>query len=334
MKIVFVHLGPGPAPHLWRNIRRFCDLFPTQQPTVILSDIRHKKYIDSNKIGLHLYQTSSETESQLSKLSSNVKFRSGFWRYSIERFYAIRDFHKLDPATPILHFESDVLPLPNFPFEKFLSIKNLAWENFSASHDVSAILYSNSYEDSKWLVEEINHELSGNADLTDMTALSEISGSNCERVEILPTNPISSEPNRFGGIFDAAAIGMWLNGRDPRNHLGFVKRFLPLPESSVDASKHRYKSTLNGTLFLINDKEAGLTIFNLHVHSKRRGLMGKHWSSVLFFDVITSRIGIMKTWFSPISFAFILKDYIARNGINLQNFAKTLRILTRDKNAN
>jgi hypothetical protein len=195
-------------------------------------------------------------------------------------------------------------------------------------------LYSNSYEDSKWLVEKINHELSENVDLTDMTALSEISGSNCERVEILPTDPISSETNRFGGIFDAAAIGMWLNGRDPRNHLGFVKRFLPLPESSVDASKLRYKSTLNGTLCLINDKEGDLAIFNLHVHSKRRGLMGKHWRGVLFFDVITSRSRIMGSWFSPVSFAFILKDYIARNGINLKNFARTSRILTRGKNAN
>ncbi len=334
MKIVFVHLGPGPAPHLWRNIRRFCELFPTQNPTLILSDIRHKKNIDSKKVNLYLYQTSPESESQLSKLSSNVKFRSGFWRYSIERFYAIRDFHKLDPTKPILHFESDVLPLPNFPFEKFSAIKSLAWENFSLSHDVSAILYSNSYEDSRWLVEEINLKLSENAYLTDMTALSEISSSNLKRVEILPTDPTSSVPNRFGGIFDAAAIGMWLNGRDPRNHLGFVKRFLPLPESSVDASKLRYKSTLNGTLCLINDKDADLAIFNLHVHSKRRGLMGKHWRSVLFFDVITSRIRIMRSWFSPISFAFIIRDYIARNGINLKNFAKTLRFLTRDKNVN
>ena len=334
MKIVFVHLGPGPAPHLWRNIRRFCELFPNQKPTLILSDIRHKKNVDSNKIGLYLYQTTSETESQLSKLSSNVKFRSGFWRYSIERFYAIRDFHKLDPTTPILHFESDVVPLPSFPFEKFLSIKKLAWENFSASHDVSAILYSNSYDDSKWLVEKIKHELSDNADLTDMTALSEISRSNSDRVEILPTDPTLSEPNQYGGVFDAAAIGMWLNGRDPRNHLGFVKRFLPLPESSVDASKLRYKSTRNGSLYLNNDKGADLELFNLHVHSKRRGLMGKHWRVVLFFDVITSRMRIMGSWFSPVSCAFILKDYIARNGINLKNFAKTLRMLTRDKNAN
>ena len=116
MKIVFVHLGPGPAPHLWRNLSRFHEIFPSLKPTLVLSDIRHKKHVDVNKINLHLYETTSETDLQLSKLSSNFKFRSGFWRYSIERFYAIRDFHQVDLTTPILHFESDVIPLPIFPF--------------------------------------------------------------------------------------------------------------------------------------------------------------------------------------------------------------------------
>ena len=52
------------------------------------------------------------------------------------------------------------------------------------------------------------------------------------------------------------------------------------------------------------------------------------------FDVMTSKNEIMSSWFSPVSFAFILKDYIARNGINRKNFTTTLRILTRGKNAN
>jgi hypothetical protein len=334
LKTVFVHLGPGPAPHLWRNVSRFNALFPGRKATIILSDIRHKKHIDLTKNELFIYKTSSDTESQLRKLSTDVKFREGFWRYSIERFYAIRDFHELDQVTPILHLESDVVVLPNFPFDEFKSIKHLAWEKFNSSHDVSAILYSNCYGDSKWLVERINEALTADTKSTDMTALSQISNSNLSRVEILPTDPTSNTSNQFGGIFDAAAIGMWLNGRDPRNHLGFIKRFLPLPESSVNASKLDYRVNRDGCLQVMNQGGVTLQLFNLHVHAKRRSLMSKHWAKFLFIDVFTAKHKIMSQWFSPLAFASICKNYTERNGLNFRKIVDTLLTIIRGKSAN
>jgi hypothetical protein len=43
---------------------------------------------------------------------------------SIERFFALQQWHRLNPDKSFLHIESDNLVLPNFPWEKFKKVNS------------------------------------------------------------------------------------------------------------------------------------------------------------------------------------------------------------------
>jgi hypothetical protein len=312
LKTVFVHLGPANATHLWANIRRFNKLFPNQPTAVILSNTKHIKKVDESKNEIYIYSTTEEDELILNNLAHNMNFRQGFWKYSIERFYALRKFHELNPGSPILHLESDVLVMPNFPFESFQHIRHLAWERFNETHDVSAIMYLNAPEDTKWLTEKITLALSESEYLTDMTALSTLSKDFSDKITLLPGTALSQEFNLFGGIFDAAPIGMWLSGRDPRNHRGFVKRFLPLPEAEVNASSLKYRLHSDGTVSGMSSQGQLFNIYDLHIHSKRLTLFGPYWKLFLRLDIRTSAKRRLATWFSPWIFFLLLRNYLIK----------------------
>ena len=312
LKTVFVHLGPANASHLWANIRRFNKLFPNQPTAVILSDAKHTPRVNAKKNEIYIYRTTEEDELILSKLAHNMSFRQGFWRFSIERFYALRKFHELNPGSPILHLESDVLVLPNFPFESFQYIKNLAWEKFNQTHDVSALMYLRAPEDTFWLTEKLTLALSQNEKLTDMTALSMLSNNHPDRITLLPGTTQSQEFETFGGIFDAAPIGMWVTGRDPRNHRGFVRRFLPLPEADVNAASLKYRLHLDGSISATSLEGHHFNIYDLHIHSKRLTLFGPYWKFFLRLDIRTSADRRLAVWFSPSTFLRLLQNYIRK----------------------
>ena len=312
LKTVFVHLGPANASHLWANIRRFNKLFPNQPTAVILSDAKHIPRVNAKKNEIYIYRTTEEDELILSKLAHNMKFRQGFWRFSIERFYALRKFHELHPNSPLLHLESDVLVMPNFPFESFKQIRNLAWEKFNETHDVSALMYLKAPEDTFWLTQKLTLTLAQSEKLTDMTALSMLSKNYPDKITLLPGTTQSPEFKTFGGIFDAAPIGMWLNGRDPRNHRGFIRRFLALPEAEVNASSLKYGFHPDG---LVSGASLGgeqFNIYNLHIHSKRLTLFGPYWKFFLRLDIRTSTDRRLAVWFSPWIFLRLLQNYISK----------------------
>lgn len=317
LKTVFVHLGPANARHLWANIRRFNEIFPDQPTAIIFSDTRHIKEVNANKNEIYIYRSTLEDDLTLNSLAHNMNFRQGFWRYSIERFYALRKFHELNPSSSLLHLESDVLALPGFPFESFQRIKNLAWEKFNDTHDVSAVMYLRNPEDTNWLTEKLTSALSQSENLTDMTALSLLSNKFPERISLLPRTSHDEDFQIFKGIFDGAPIGMWLNGRDPRNHRGFIKRYLPLPEADVDASQLQYKCNADGSIIAINSVGDHFNIYNLHIHSKRLALFGPQWKLFLGIDINTSSQRHLGVWFSPLVFLRLSWNFL-RTHIRLQ----------------
>ena len=187
-RIVFVHLGPSPAEHLWMNVSSIKERFPGMAITVIYSDDIHMPKIQECQVDSYEYVTRSGDNQLLESLSNNLDFRGGFWRYSLERLIALESWHvENSPEKSFLHIESDILILNNFPFDSFGSIENLAWIKFNDSHDVSALLYSPNFEFTKWLACRIREEIAKNLGLTDMTVLSIIRNSSPDKVYLLPT---------------------------------------------------------------------------------------------------------------------------------------------------
>lgn len=291
LRTVFVHLGKAPADHLWLNLKRHQELFPKQPVHVILNDSSHALNAQALRIPITYYQPSVHQNDLLQTLSHESEFRQGFWRFTLERIFALETFHDQYPDDSILHVESDVLLMPNFPFLEFEQSKKMAWTNYNSERDVSAILFSPDKEETSWLVRQIEEQLSADKSLTDMTTLARIRMANLDRVSKLPGIRESLE-NRNQTCFDSAVIGMWLCGEDPRNHYGSLRihnnsEYLS-GSINFDPSQYIYSFTPEfGLQIEFNSQK--VSIICLHIHSKDLRLFDKDWESYLLDFVKRSK---------------------------------------------
>ncbi len=217
-----------------------------------------------------------------------------------------------DSISSILHLESDVLLLPHFPIEQFETISELTWCKFNETHDVSAILYSPNLSSSVWLGTAIREAIRENAALTDMTVLSLIRGKNPDKIKYFPSLS-NSDSKIFDGVFDGAAIGMWLTGRDPRNSFGRIQRHASLPEAQDNPTEYKFKLSLTGELFVTNGAES-IQVYNLHIHSKSKLLFGRFNSLFLKLEVLRTMRFVPTNSYSISALLKVVADHIARYG--------------------
>ena len=312
-EIVFVHLGHAPAPHLWLNIRSIKRNFSLAKITVVVSSGRHLRHLEKLDVNTFMYSCTAQDENLLSNLKHNAAFRKGFWRYSLERILALEALHTTRTSIDsILHLESDVLLLPDFPIGQFENISELTWCKFNATHDVSAVLFSPNLQTTAWLANAIREEIRENASLTDMTVLSLIQGKNPDKINYFPSLSIS-ESKIFDGVFDGAAIGMWLTGRDPRNSYGLIQRHVLHPDAQDDPSKYKYVVRPTGKLFATKGLES-TQVYNLHIHSKNKFLFGRFSSFFLKLEVWRTMKFAPSNSYSVLALLRVFTDHIIRHG--------------------
>ena len=304
LEVVFIHLGNPIPKYLFNNLKRHSQLFPSIRTTLILSS---EIYIPERLSGVNFYiyeNTFSREIARISKLNLRTTFRNNFWLLSLERLLVLSEFHKRNPEHSLLHIESDILLMPNFPWAKFTTLDTLYWSKYEPNRDVAALLFSPSVKESEWLNSTIFELCNMNPDHTDMTVLSEIDRLFKSKINLLPTmTPLMPEMfneqsditgkyremtstnfTLFNGIFDPAAIGIWLCGTDPRNHYGVSKihfnEILEKGKNFIDPAKINYSIDNDGNLFLVN-KETQISLFNLHIHSKNPNLFDENWQQEL-----------------------------------------------------
>jgi hypothetical protein len=297
MKIVFIHLGKSKPRHLIPNLAKISLEYPELDMNLVLSSDSTIHDIPKN-VNVFTYIASNSTEAIFSKFNLDSKFRQGFWRYSLERLFALESFHATHPNASLLHIESDILILPDFPFDQIAESRNLMWNSYNESHDVSALLFSPNFEETTKLLDEVRNALDVNSFLSDMTVLNYVRRHSSLRVSLLAAH-VSELPgllNRSSkfllsessgcsnsGIYDGAAIGMWLLGHDPRNNYGryTIHSMGPIRngDSAIDPSNVRYEIDTRGSVFLCSDSSSRVKVqlWNLHVHSKDLNLFGSNW---------------------------------------------------------
>jgi hypothetical protein len=321
LKLVFVHLGKAKANHLWHNLNSVQVRFPDLE-IVLISDRFHKELLKLPKVHFFEYKRNEDAVQRLQLLKHDLKFRSGFWRYTIERFMALSEYHQANPDFPILHIESDILLLPGFPFDKVLNLEKLAWLRADTHRDVAALFFTPGWQQTNWLMSEILEEIAHDPFATDMSALNKIRKDHREKITIFPsyshkvqcgitwegqinnelTEELSLNSEYFEGIFDPAAFGMWLTGSDPRNYYGkqiiFDTEEIINGGSYVDPSIFKYEFGNGGSL-TAKFSESEVKIWSLHVHSKDQKLLGIAWEERLQNLVIRSRQGRIYSEFKP-----------------------------------
>lgn len=302
LNVVFVHLGRTLPKYLVYNMDRFKKLFPTISFILILNDRQLFLYCKEKNIPVFLYENhDSLLESYLSKIHNTEKFRSNFWRFALERIFAILSFHDLNPNKSILHIESDVLVLPNFPWETVLQSKHLMWNSYSLERDIASLFYSPSVQASRFLEAELKNYFTFGTRYTDMSILRLFSINhpdkmiyfNSSKSEFLPLKfsrsmhlETNHSRNRFldsaNGVFDSAANGIWLTGQSVENNFGVLRLHHRNLESSaeIDPSDLEFTGDSNSNIFITYNGKIK-PLYSLHIHSKNEKLFGPSWEREL-----------------------------------------------------
>ena len=228
----------------------------------------------SDKIKLISVDSLPDTFNYYSKTSLDKKFRDGFWALASLRFFYIYEFMNKYDVKDVIHLENDVLLYYNCKniidiFEK--QFIYLPFDTFK--RNIASIMYIPTSEIFKVALD--NYDFSKN-DMENFCNIKNKTG----LIKVLPIFPktktdneevrfVSENFEKFNCIFDAAAIGQYLGGIDPKidqnNTVGFVN------ETCV-IKYNQFKfiwvtiNDIKRPFLKIGDSE--IRIFNLHIHHK------------------------------------------------------------------
>ena len=239
------------------------------------------------------------------RLSSPETFRSGFWHKTLERFFVLDQYLKTSGKGSIFHAELDQLLfradslITNL---KGTQLKGLFFPLHNDRKAIASVLYCNSPKSLRSLVEfSQNYKVYEN----EMELLAKWSEESTSNAYFLPTIADELRPKEFAlrkqdrimtnsyvrGFVDAAQIGMWAGGLDPRNDrptkLGLTKY---VGESSPELISDSDLRQINfhfrpedSTLEAIHPKMESAPLFNLHLHSKIHGWLNKNDKRLVSF---------------------------------------------------
>ena len=224
-------------------------------------------------------------ESFENRIASDHEFRDGFWLRTSERFLVLDQFMERAGLDSMMHAELDCLTfgLDELVHQLNSSRKSGIFVPFDRSERcVASILYCNERRSLRALADWIGSDVEF---ANDMEMLAIYAGVAPASVIALPTVEMLLDPelrNRvpcrslsvqeIGGVVDAASLGQWVAGIDPRNlavgrlHLNhFIN-----PESIGDPERFRgIEIQLDeGSPFVDGLGISRLRLYSLHLHSK------------------------------------------------------------------
>lgn len=197
--------------------------------------------------------------------SLDKNFRNGFWNFSSLRFFLIYSYMKKYNIEKCVHIENDVMVYENLDklvFKKFI------YTTFdSPRRVVPGFVYIPDYKSLEPILNNYNSMLN------DMMNFAKH-----DFIQPLPIFPKFDSENetkynklyeQFHRIFDAAAMGQYLGGIDPRNRPGDTRGYVnETCFYKYDKYKFKWRKE-NGIYvpFLIVNNQ-WVKIVNLHIHSK------------------------------------------------------------------
>lgn len=200
----------------------------------------------------------------------NRNFRNGFWFYTSYRFIAIYEYMKKYEIKDIVHIENDVLVFKNIDTIDFHDKTKILVTMDHLNRCIPGIMFIPNHE----ILHTCIQNFKGSNDMSkwahcyttldcvdSLPIINEIPDTNINKI-------VSNKFEHYQCIFDAAAIGQYLGGVDPRNKRGgrgFVNE-----TCVVKFNKYKFiwkdENNISLPYIIINDKE--YPVVNLHVHSK------------------------------------------------------------------
>jgi hypothetical protein len=260
MKIILVSIGNF-QNYIIHNIKNLL-LFNNTDITVI-TEKQFFPLLESFNIELIDTQSCNDLNfNSHSKLDKH--FRNGFWHYCSLRFFYIYSYLINHNVSNCIHLENDVMTYINF---NEINFDNQLYATFDhPTRVIPGIIYIPNPESFKHIIDNYNCNINDMENL----ALS-------PHLQSLPIYPIidniinkyNQNFTKFNCIFDAAAIGQYLGGIDPRNQSGDTRGFIN-ETCVIKYNNHIFYWIKINDLYCphlyINNKM--IRIINLHIHSK------------------------------------------------------------------
>jgi hypothetical protein len=234
------------------------------------------------------------------RIASDHSFRDGFWIKSLERFFVLDQFAKYTSQNYVFHAELDQLL---FGVNDLVAgIENTQKRGLflpfhSPTTAVASVLYINDFSALDSL---IRYASTGDTFNNEMALIGAWARLNPEKIFALPT-PASVEKGStkvvpegvetlstldLYGTVDAAQIGQWVAGIDPRNLSLRIRpktKFVDLEAdwllSKDDLTSFRFELSADQSQLHMNNSKGRTRLFNLHLHSKvHRILLSKNFS--------------------------------------------------------
>ena len=184
-----------------------------------------------------------------------------------KRFFCIFSYMKKYERKKCLHIENDVLL-----YQKLGNLSNHIYLTMDSDHRcIPGVVYIPEHKLLENLIEKYDYTQN------DMINLASFYHNNRNTVKTFPisTEKWSDNFERFGMIFDAAAIGQYLFGIDPRNTTqkcteGFINEICVVKYNKYKFV-WKYSCGMYRPYIVIGNQT--IPIFNLHIHSKRLHLL-------------------------------------------------------------
>ena len=242
----------------------------------VIANLHLFPYFSKYNSKIHLINANELNESYnfSMKTSLNKSFRNGFWYLTSLRFFYIYEFMKRYNVSNIIHLENDV-PIyyncdeltihidPNFMYIPFDTYRR----------NIASIMYIPNKEIYKTILD--NYDFNKN-DMENFCFIKQKTGLIKNFPIFIKSDNLTAEQKYvsensdiFPFIFDAAAIGQYLGGVDPRNTPGDTRGFINETCVIKYNNYNIWFEDVNGIkkpFIQIGDKK--VPIFNLHIHSK------------------------------------------------------------------
>ena len=267
--LVLVHIGSHFPDYINDCIRQIQYTMDLSIHVLISSEHRDKIVSGVEIFPLEDIPISDKREEFERNSCLDSTFRNGFWKFAMMRFFYIYDHviaHKLDD---IFHIENDNLIYVDFmPKLSVFQSKSMWCVMDAADRCIPSFLYIKNHDILRLLLDTC---ISCAArQVNDMYALSEFKRQRPDLVGTLPIiknycDPIHPDfyqhADDFGFLFDAAAVGQYIGGIDPRNDsrdsIGFIN------ETCVVKCNKVHLEWMGEHLYINH-----MPIVNLHIHSK------------------------------------------------------------------
>jgi len=303
--LYFIHLGDAALPSYYRHSLaqarenyqgRIC--LVCEQPGEVARKVCQS--LDICIVQPSTLERSAAHRDFLTHGNTDKSFRDGFWTFVIERFFTLEEVMTRDQAQAAIHIEGDNLIFTSL--EHLILKLNTARPTLAVPFDhesrgIAGFMWVGSIDALRGFTNFIGQlALAGElGQMNDMDLLGHYRKIAPQNIESLPVIPDSydgpyhnllgemasdhtffpRDSAKFGGIFDASALGQYLDGVDPRNSGGReTKGFINETAMHSFAEFERDVQITAGdnnskSVFLIDSTKNRHKIINLHVHSKR-----------------------------------------------------------------